>query len=77
MNLAEFVSQVMSEKLRIVVGGRDNEGRLVSGFANPADLTDEQIAAEAFSNDIEETSSKDFESVVELVSRLRSPNGSL
>lgn len=75
MNLAEFVSQVVSGKLRIVVGGRDGEGRLVSGFADPAGLTDEQVAAEAFANDVDETSSEDFESVVELVSKLRAGDG--
>jgi hypothetical protein len=77
MTLADFVAKVAAGEIRIPVGGRDKDGRLVTGFGNPAALTNEQVAAEAFSRDVDEAASVSFEEMVVLVGKVRSDGGTV
>lgn len=75
MNLAEFVAKVAAGEIRVPVGGRDKDNRLVTGFGNPARLTNEQIAAEAFSRDVDEAAKISFEEIVSMVGKVRGDGG--
>lgn len=75
MTLADFVAKVESGEIRVSMGGRDKEGRLVSGFADASKLTSEQIAAEAFLHEVDEASGSDFDKMVAKVTKARGSNG--
>jgi hypothetical protein len=75
MTLADFVAKVASGEIRVPIGGRDKEGRMVSGFADASTLTSQQIAAEAFSNEVDEASTFDFDRMVSEVTNIRGSDG--
>ena len=71
MTLSEFVRKVLAGSIAVVVGGLGPKDELLSGRGNPSNLTDEQIAAEAFARDVEGVSGENFEATVATVARLR------
>jgi hypothetical protein len=71
MTLAEFVRDVLAGSIAVMVGGRGPEDEMLSGTGNPSNLTNEQIAAEAFARDVEDVSGDNFDSTVAEVARLR------
>ena len=71
MTLSEFVRDVFAGSIAVMVGGLGPKDELLSGRGNPSNLTDEQIAAEAFAHDVEGVSADNFHATVAEVSRLR------
>jgi hypothetical protein len=71
MTLAEFVRDVLAGSIAVMVGGKGPKDEMLSGSGNPSNLTNEQIAAEAFAHDVEEVSADNFDSTVAEVARLR------
>lgn len=75
MTLAKFVRDVLAGSIAVMVGGRESEDVLISGHGDPANLTDEQIAAEAFARDVEGVSGNNFDVTVQQIARLRKASG--
>jgi len=72
MNLQQFIEDVESGEIQIIVGGKDKSGELVSGFTTDTDaLTDEELAAEAISLDVAGAIETPFEELVSAVNKAR------
>jgi hypothetical protein len=70
MKLEEFVNGVMSEEIEVVVGVKEGDA-YGSTAADPDDLTDEDIAAEAIGQRVEGLEGMSFEEIVKRVHELR------
>lgn len=72
MNLQQFVDSVESGEIKIIVGGKDNDGQFVSGFATDvSSLADEDLAAEAIALDVAGAIDMPFEKLVSAVNEAR------
>lgn len=75
MSLADFVSGVMNGSIEVVGGGRTADG-YYTGVVDPANLTDEDIVAEAINRDISGVSFMRFADLVKLVRQMRAEKAS-